>query len=104
MDRVAWLEGFVISKRYRTSGRNRSSRDYILYFPRIRCVEDALRLLGREVEYRDGGVRVKGRIVDAHGTKGEVRARFRKGLPGVGKVYLKLDAEALSLLRGEPSS
>lgn len=98
------MEGYVISKRYRTSGRNKGSYDYILYFPRIRSVDEALRLLGREVEYRDGGVRIRGRIVDAHGSRGEVRARFRKGLPGVGRVYLKLDAGVLSLLRGRPSS
>lgn len=104
MNRMAWLEGFVISRRYRTSGKNKGSHDYILYFPSIGRVEEALRLLGREVEYRDGGLRIRGRIVDTHGTKGEVRARFRKGLPGVGRVYLRLDAELLSLLRGEPSS
>lgn len=104
---MAWLEGFIISERYRTSAKNKHPRDYILYFPVVEGVGEALKLVGREVEYRDGRVRIRGRVVDAHGVKGEVRARFRKGLPGrMGRerVYLRLDPELLEELTEKPSS
>jgi large subunit ribosomal protein L35Ae len=34
------------------------------------------------VAWRNGETRIVGKIVDLHGKKGLVRARFRRGLPG----------------------
>jgi len=104
---MAWLEGYVISERYRTSGKNKHPRDYILYFPAVDGLRKASRLVGREVEYREGKLKVRGRIVDTHGVRGEVRARFRKGLPGRmgdGRVYIRLDSELAEALKPMPSS
>ena len=104
---MAWLQGFIVSRRYRESGRNKASRDYIIYFPGIESRESAELLVGSPVEYRERGLRIRGIIIDAHGGRGEVRARFRKGLPGVkgrGRVFLLLRPEVLGRVKPATSS
>ncbi len=99
---MAWLVGYVLAERFRRSGRSKKRRDYILEFLGINDKEAASSLVGREVEYRDRFVRVKGSIIRTHGVKGRVRARFAKPLPGrfwVGKVYLQVDKPILELAK-----
>lgn len=44
---------------------------------------EAKKLAGKEVVWKSpAGKEIKGKISDAHGTKGLVRAIFEKGLPG----------------------
>jgi len=45
--------------------------------------EDAKKMAGKEVVWKSpAGKEIKGKISDAHGNKGLVRAIFEKGLPG----------------------
>lgn len=45
--------------------------------------EEAKKLAGKHVEWKSpSGKVIKGKISDAHGNKGLVRAIFEKGLPG----------------------
>lgn len=45
--------------------------------------EEAKKLAGKSVEWKStGGKIIKGKISDAHGNKGLVRAIFERGLPG----------------------
>ena len=45
--------------------------------------EDAKKMAGKEVIWKSpAGKEIKGKISDAHGNKGLVRAIFEKGLPG----------------------
>ena len=102
------LRGFVDSRRYKTSGKNKAVREYIISFPGIDSVDKAKLLIGKKVEYRDGDLKIKGSIIATHGVKGKVRVRFRKGLPGEldpTKVFLKLNGDLIRGLRLEtPSS
>ncbi|MEM1579515.1 MAG: 50S ribosomal protein L35ae [Nitrososphaerota archaeon] len=104
------LFGYVIAERFRESGRSKKKRDYIIDFPSIESKEQALQLIGLQVEYVDNYVKIRGRILKPHGVKGKVRARFVKPLPGQfwrGKVYLKspVSSEILEKLKVEqPSS
>jgi large subunit ribosomal protein L35Ae len=45
--------------------------------------DHAARLVGRKVVCAVGKRTIKGKIVALHGKNGMVRARFRKGLPGL---------------------
>jgi ribosomal protein L35AE/L33A len=90
---MAWLIGYVLSERFKRSGRSKKKRDYILDFPGVDDKETASLLVGREIEYRDNFVRVEGKIVRTHGVRGKVTARFTKPLPGEfwrGGVYLRV--------------
>jgi len=45
--------------------------------------EEAKKMTGKEVEWKSSsGKVIKGKISDAHGNKGLVRAIFERGLPG----------------------
>ncbi len=47
-----------------------------------KSVSQASQLIGRKVAWKSGKNKIIGKIVDTHGNKGLVRAKFRKGLPG----------------------
>ena len=102
------LRGFISSKRYKTSGKNKAVREYIVSFPGIDSIDKAKLLVGKQVEYRDGDLKIKGSIIAAHGVRGKVRVRFRKSLPGEldpTKVFLQLNGDLIRSLRLEtPSS
>lgn len=74
------LRGFIDSRRYKTSGKNKAVREYIISFPGVDSVDKAKLLIGKKVEYRDGDLKIKGSIIATHGVRG------RLGLDS-GKVY-----------------
>ncbi|HDJ66873.1 MAG TPA: 50S ribosomal protein L35ae [Nitrososphaeria archaeon] len=102
------LRGFISSKRYKTSGKNKAVKEYIVSFPGVDSIDKAKLLIGKQVEYRDGNLKIKGSIIATHGVRGKVRVRFRKGLPGEldpTKVFLQLNGDLIRTLRLEtPSS
>jgi large subunit ribosomal protein L35Ae len=75
------LRGVLIS--YRTGPRTQSPKELILQFPNIKSSNEAAQLIGRKVAWPVGERKIRGKIVALHGKKGLVRARFRKGLPGL---------------------
>jgi len=75
------LRGVLIS--YRTGPKTQSSKELILQFPNIKSPSEAAQLIGRKVAWPAGERKIRGKIVALHGKKGLVRARFRKGLPGL---------------------
>lgn len=104
---MVWLVGYVINERFKQSSRSKKRRDYVLDFPGVNDREIASRLVGKKVEYRDNVVRIVGRIVNTHGDRGRLRARFAKTLPGKfwsGRVYLNLDKSILEIAKFEETS
>jgi large subunit ribosomal protein L35Ae len=75
------LRGILIS--YRTGPKTQSSKEFILQFPNIKSSSEAAQLIGRKVAWTTGECKIRGKIVALHGKNGRVRARFRKGLPGL---------------------
>ena len=76
----AVVEGVVVS--FRTGPKTQSSKECIIQFLGIKSSGEAGRFIGRKVVCEIGKGTVRGKVVALHGTKGLVRARFRKGLPG----------------------
>ncbi len=61
--------------------------------------EEAKKMAGKEVVWKSpAGKEIKGKISDAHGNKGLVRAIFEKGLPG---QSLTTDIDVLESLKSE---
>jgi len=74
------IQGIIVN--YRVGPKTQRSKECIIQFPHVNSVSEASRLIGRKVAWNNGETRIVGKIVDLHGKKGLVRARFRKGLPG----------------------
>jgi len=77
----AVIEGVIVN--YRTGPRTQRSKECIIQFSGVKSAADAARLIGRKVAWLAGKRKVRGEILALHGKNGLVRARFRKGLPGL---------------------
>ncbi len=74
------MKGIVVQ--FRRSRHRIHERHYLLD---LGCAtrEDAKKLVGKEVTWKStAGKAIHGKISDAHGNKGLVRAIFETGLPG----------------------
>jgi large subunit ribosomal protein L35Ae len=77
---MASIQGIIVN--YRVGPKTQRSKECIIQFPHVNSVSEASRLIGHKVAWKNGENKIIGKIVDLHGKKGLVRARFRKGLPG----------------------
>jgi len=74
------MKGIVVQ--FRRGRKVVKERHYLLDLG-IKTREEAKKLAGKEVIWKSpAGKEIKGKISDAHGNKGLVRAIFEKGLPG----------------------
>jgi len=74
------MKGIVVQ--FRRSRKTIHEKHYLLDLGST-SREEAKKLAGKEVEWKSpAGKIIKGKISDAHGNKGLVRAIFEKGLPG----------------------
>ncbi len=74
------MKGIVVQ--FRRSRHRIHERHYLLDVGLTKR-DDAKKLAGKEVSWKSpAGKIIKGKISDAHGNKGLVRAIFESGLPG----------------------
>ena len=74
------MKGIIVQFR---RGRHRIHERHYLLDIGLQSKEEAKRFSCKEVEWKSSsGKIIKGKISDAHGNKGLVRAIFEKGLPG----------------------
>lgn len=74
------MKGIVVQFR---RGRHTVHEKHYLLDIGLLTREEAKKMAGKEVEWKSSsGKIIKGKISDAHGNKGLVRAIFEKGLPG----------------------
>ena len=75
------MKGKVIQ--FRRGRHTVHERHFLIEVEGVDTREKAGKLAGKEVEWKSpAGKIIKGKISDAHGNKGVVRAIFEKGLPG----------------------
>ncbi len=74
------LKGVIVN--YRVGPKDQRPKECLLRFPNVKTLEEASRLIGRKVAWPAGQRKAIGKVVDVHGRKGLVRARFKKGVPG----------------------
>ncbi len=74
------MKGILVQ--FRRSRHRIKEKHYLLDLG-ITSRAEAAKMKGKEVEWKSSsGKIIKGKISDAHGNKGIVRAIFEKGLPG----------------------
>lgn len=74
------MKGIVVQFR---RGRHTIEEKHYLLDLGLNKREDAKKMVGKIVEWKSiSGKIIKGKISDAHGNKGLVRAIFESGLPG----------------------
>ena len=74
------MEGIVVQFR---RGRHRIHEKHYLLDVGLGNREEAQKMAGKEVVWKSpSGKEINGKISDAHGNKGLVRAIFERGLPG----------------------
>ena len=74
------MKGIVVQ--FRRGPKRIHERHYLLDFS-LTSREEAKKLAGKHVAWKSSsGKIISGKISDAHGKKGLVRAIFEKGLPG----------------------
>lgn len=74
------MKGIVVQFR---RGRKTIHEKHFLLDLGMKNREEAKKLAGKSVEWKSpAGKIIKGKISDAHGNKGLVRAIFERGLPG----------------------
>jgi large subunit ribosomal protein L35Ae len=75
------MEGVI--KNYRRGRHTQNTRQAIIVVPGIDSRKKAFGLVGKKVQYStESGKIIAGKIVDAHGNSGALRAIFSKGIPG----------------------
>ena len=74
------MKGIVVQFR---RGRHVIHERHFLLDLGLKSREEAKKMAGKEVHWKSSaGKIIKGKISDAHGNKGLVRAIFERGLPG----------------------
>ena len=74
------MKGIIVQ--FRRGRKTIHERHYLLDIG-LTSREEAKKFFGKEVEWTSpGGKIIKGKISNAHGNKGLIRAIFEKGLPG----------------------
>ena len=74
------MKGIIVQ--FRRSRKRIHERHYLLDLG-LQNRDEAKKMAGKEVSWKSpAGKEIKGKISDAHGNKGLVRAIFEKGLPG----------------------
>lgn len=75
------VKGVVLS--YRRGRHTQNPKQVIIRIEGVEKKEDAMKFIGKKVVWRTKkGKELIGVITAPHGSKGKVRARFEKGLPG----------------------
>ena len=75
------MKGIIVN--YRMGRRTQNTRQMLIKVEGVVNKEQAEKLHGRKVVWKTpSGKELVGHISSAHGSKGVVRARFDKGLPG----------------------
>jgi len=75
------MQGLIVN--YRIGLKTQTANQYIIKVEGISTKAESQKLRGKKVIWKTSKARaINGKVMQSHGSKGAVRARFEKGLPG----------------------
>ncbi len=75
------MKGLIVS--FRRGRHNQTNNQMIIKIEGVKDKKKAAELVDKEVVFKtQTGKEIKGKITNAHGNKGAVRALFERGMPG----------------------
>ena len=76
----AMVKGYIIN--FRKGPKTQKNDELIIEIPKVNSRVKASRYIGRKAVIRMDDKEFIGKIVAPHGSKGKLRVKFRRGLPG----------------------
>jgi len=67
---------------YRIGMRKQNPKECLIQFAHVNSASLACQLINRKVVWRQGDIKLMGKIAGSHGKNGVVKVKFRKGVPG----------------------
>ena len=67
---------------YRIGMRKQNPKECLIQFAHVNSASLADQLISRKVVWRQGDIKLMGKIAGSHGKNGVVKVKFRKGVPG----------------------
>ena len=74
------IKGCIIN--FRVGPKTQKNDELIIEIPNMNSKSEASKYIGRKVIIELNNKKIIGKIVATHGSRGKLRARFRRGLPG----------------------
>jgi len=67
---------------YRIGIGTQKPKECLIQFAHVNSASLACQLINRKVVWKQGNIKLMGKIAGVHGKKGVVKVKFRKGVPG----------------------
>ena len=67
---------------YRIGIRTQKPKECLIQFAHVNSASLACQLINRKVVWKQGNIKLMGKIAGSHGKKGVVKVKFQKGVPG----------------------
>ena len=67
---------------YRIGIKTQNTKECLIQFAHVNSASLADQLIRRKVVWRQGDIKLMGKIAGSHGKNGVVKVKFRKGVPG----------------------
>jgi len=67
---------------YRIGIRTQKPKECLIQFAHVNSASLACQLINRKVVWKQGNIKLMGKIAGSHGKKGVIKVKFQKGVPG----------------------
>jgi len=74
------IYGTIIN--YRIGIGTQKPKECLIQFAHVNSASLACQLINRKVVWKQGNIKLMGKIAGSHGKKGVVKVKFQKGVPG----------------------
>ena len=74
------IYGIILN--YRIGAKTQNSKECLIKFTHVNSLSTVGQLINKKVVWKQGDIKIIGKIIGLHGKKGVVKVKFQKGVPG----------------------